>query len=1184
MATVHVRSKNRQARRHAVKPSAGPQRTSRWGTRRRLAVVALFALLAVIWFAPTLIAKTGLLNLVVSRTVDLNGSLRIGSASLGWLSPIRLEQVEVRDADGETVIAVGSLGGDTALWRLLASPNSLGRIRLDEPHLNLLVDDHSSNLEAVFAAYLADEDETGDEDDEQASTAGGIAVQLEIIGGSVELRCPDSQRMWRLTSLAALAVSAADGSQPLHLTASGEVPDGATVGRFNIDVEIKNPLASDPAGTQSMDDVSGKLAVATEKFPLEAAEAILARFAPGVRLTGEFTSRVDCHWNETDGPNAEKLQLAADLSVAGLRMSAPWLKTDTLELAELKAPCRVVWQGDQLHVHQAAVVCDLGNATFQGTLDTTAGLIASLTSQTYQVKGQVDLERLAATLPATIRLRDDTRITAGQLNFELASARNDANLSWQGQLETSNLVAVSQGLEHTWEAPIRMALEAHQDGDTKIVDRLLCDSSFLQMTASGTADRFDAQASCNLDRLSEELRQFVDLGEAQMAGEGRARFGWNHLPDGRFESGGECQLTKLRLAFVDAPAWNEERLVAHCQARGALTREDWELIRIDSASIDVNTADDQLLASLTQPVEYADAKAVWPVEVRCRGELAKWQPRLAPWLGLPEDWRTAGNCQLTAAVSYSSQIIDVAQVQLHVDNLAAQVAGLRINEPAAELMVRGNWEQESGQVNLVALSAKAESLSCEANNLVWRPLEDGKSAMAGAVVYRGDLARLMNWLENPEEPSTYHLTGQIAGSIELGHHDQSTSGTFMTRVSNLVAQFEDGQTYRDPEAKLIGQVTYNAGADQIQIERCEIAATGLNANAAGHIADWSKRCELELTGQVAYDLERLEPLVRMQIGNGVTVRGRETRKFAVHGPLAAGNVEVALHTAETSSPADAEHPPRSVVEMLSAQASLGWQWADAYGFRMGKGDLQANVRDGLLQIAPMDVVVSGGRLKAAPVVRLAPGPMELFMPRGPLVEQVQITPQMCAGALQYIAPVLAGVTEAQGTFSIDLDGGRVPLDDPKQADVAGRLVVHSVQIGPGPLTQELAVLMNRPSPARLARESAVTFRMVDRRVYHRDLELVFPDFTIRTHGSVGMDGTVAIMAELPVPPKWIGNNALGDALKNRTLRLPIGGTMERPKIDQQVLAQLTAEFATEGAVDALKGELNRQLNKLFRDR
>ena len=71
----------------------------------------------------------------------------------------------------------------------------------------------------------------------------------------------------------------------------------------------------------------------------------------------------------------------------------------------------------------------------------------------------------------------------------------------------------------------------------------------------------------------------------------------------------------------------------------------------------------------------------------------------------------------------------------------------------------------------------------------------------------------------------------------------------------------------------------------------------------------------------------------------------------------------------------------------------------------------------------------------------------------------------------------------------------------------------------------------------------VAFQLIDGRVYHQNLELVFPKATIRTSGSVGLDGTLSLVAEMPVPKHWFGTGRAAAALGQQTIRIPIGGTL-----------------------------------------
>ena len=456
----------------------------------------------------------------------------------------------------------------------------------------------------------------------------------------------------------------------------------------------------------------------------------------------------------------------------------------------------------------------------------------------------------------------------------------------------------------------------------------------------------------------------------------------------------------------------------------------------------------------------------------------------------------------------------------------------------------------------------------------------------GNVSLRGDLARLQTWFRDPREPAGLQLAGRCEGQLQVAHAQGATSATLDAVIDDLVATPQAGQPWREQQVRITGKAAYDSAADRVQLTRFVVASDALKVDASGHVARVSHEREVQLSGKLDYDLEQITKIMQPFVGEGVRLTGRESRTFELTGPLASAtpatsslpaNSPAAANGAAANRPAD----DNAWLVRLSGRAGLGWKSADIYGFPIGQGELEARLSDGMLRISPLDLAVSEGRLKLAPSVRLSPSPAELYLPAGPLAEQVRITPEMCSQGLMYVAPVLAGVTQAQGRFSIDMDGCRLPLADFASGDAAGKLTVHSVEIGPGPLVQELAVLMGRASPAKLKRESQVEFRLVQGRVYHRGMELIFPEFTVRTYGSVGLDKTVAIMAEMPVPPKWIGNNPLGSALKDQTIQLPIGGTLSQPKIDSKVLDKLAAQFIRKAGEGLLRNELNRQLDRFL---
>lgn len=229
--------------------------------------------------------------------------------------------------------------------------------------------------------------------------------------------------------------------------------------------------------------------------------------------------------------------------------------------------------------------------------------------------------------------------------------------------------------------------------------------------------------------------------------------------------------------------------------------------------------------------------------------------------------------------------------------------------------------------------------------------------------------------------------------------------------------------------------------------------------------------------------------------------------------------------------------------------------------------------------------VGGIRLEAGLVRRPdAPNsPPELVVEPGPLLERATITPSMCDDVLKYAAPALSGATMAQGQFSIELDQWRLPLDQPEAGVMGGRFSIHSIEVGPGPVLNSILatmrLLMARndaegtmavgvPISFELAHDSVVHFEMKDGRIHHHGFEMGLGNLRLRTHGSVGLDQTIDIVAEIDLPGDALVDRPFLQALSSKTIVLPIEGTFAEPRINAEALGRSSLQ-AVLGALDSL---------------
>ncbi len=1116
----------------------------------------------VVWLAPWIVGHTPLLGVALrSITSDVRGTVTARSASLGWWSPVVLHQVELRDRDGHLVGRAERLTGETALLNLLTNPNRLSRVRLDRPEFQVVLTASGSNVEDVLANYLSS-------DEPPSGSALGFAVEA----GQVELVDEPTGRRWQISGVDANGRWPGNTTEPLELKLTGRVvPDTQTAPQAaagEMEMTLTVPAALAPAAQQQ-----GEFQLKTNAFPLELVEAALRRTPYASRWAGTAKAVVNCQWNSAG--NAPSRRIQAEIDATKLTLAGAWLGPDELRLERLHAPGTITWVGDRLQVEQLALDCELGEVAYQGTIDTAQGLWTSLAKQTYELRGRLDLSRLAAALPNSIRVREGTQVTDGVAQIEIVSRPGPEGQNWKGKLETSNLVAVSQGRQLTWEKPIQLTFQGRDTRSGIVLDHLLCQSSFLELEAAGSPEYLSLSSSYNLEQLAQELSRFYDLGDLKFSGDGWTHCTWRQDAQGRFTADGEIQVRDFQLVRNGAHPWREDNLLIFVETAGLTAKR--QLSTLEKTQLTFESGEDQLVARLDQPLREVKRDTLWPLVIELKGELARWLPRLEPWLGDLPDHDLHGQTRLTAQARYQAGSLEISRADATVAQLKYQGAGWHVDEPQVQLSGQGRWDTPKQRFEMDQATLRSAALNIDASDIRWTSADNGLPQLTGSLAYVGDLNRLQAWRNDPAQPLDWNLAGQIGGQANIRRTGGVTTARLTGQIDNLVASDGQGQPWQEPRVRLAASGQWDQPAQRLALQRLEVESNALRCTAQGELTELDTRRNLTLDGRLDYDAEALRPLIQRWAGTQLALGGRQSEQFSLKGPLRTLGQPQPIGGGNAPPPVD----DWAWIRGLEGQLGFGWQWAELYGFRANAGRLRATLRDGVATIDPLSLALSEGKLNLAGRLRLTPAPAELTIDKGLLADRVRVSPQLCAEWLKYVAPMLADVSTATGTFSVRVDGCRLPIDDPGRGDASGHLLVHNLEIGTSPLVQELALLWNRSTTVRLQQESDIQFRMVDGRIYHRDLALVFPDATIRTYGSVGLDESLAIMAEMPVPPKWIGNNRLGEALRNQTIRVPIGGTLSQPKLDRQALDQVTAQLLQNTGGTMLFNEIGRQLDRII---
>ena len=1174
---------------------AAPARPRRY--MRRLMLGGLM-LLALSWFAPWIVSATGVWkSLLATAAPELAGKIDAQSLSLSWLSPIVAHRITIQDQHGQKLAEVESVRTQRSLLELILYRDDVGQVLLSKPHLSLVLRRDGSNLED-FLTVLA------------KKTGGGgspLGFSLQIAEGTIDVDDTISQRPWGLANLSgefhwpAAADKPKTGQITATVLAAGE-NENSPADRGELLAQLTWQLgqtAQDALG-------SGAIDASLKGVPAQALEGIIRRFALDLRPHGPVTAEGTYQW--ADSFASQKITLKQAASPV-LSLSSPLTAEMPVRAQVLNLSGVVEIVGGQITASDLVLDSDVARLSGGGSLAlrsySIAGLLAALQSarpeETVALHGQVDLARIAEQLRGPLRLKDDTRITEGVLDVALASKLLAGQRGWEGTVRIDRLTGEAAGQPIAWDEPMQIKCIVEQSPQGLRLRELIADSTFARLHGSGTLAAGEITAEADLDQLRQELARFADVVSGQLAGRLTANLKWQQGQQNGWSARAESSVSDFQLAFPGMLPWRESDLRLDAQAAGTL--RGTALARLDSAALTIGSGADKLQLQLAQPLAAPSLSSAWPLSYTLVGRMETWLPRLQTWLPLI-GWNVAGGIDLSGDGEFGPDRIALAKLKLDLANLAARrlahvgsqpIVLLSINEPQVKIETTATFDRKAMTLVSPTTTVASSALAFRADDLILKL--GSKPSLSGLVDYRGDLARLSAWLGD-DRTRTWLIGGNVVGRIEAAIHEGRVDARLATDFENLsyltrtiplkasgitpAASGTPGweMAWVEPKVTISGEGAYDPTLDKLSLKEAKLEAAEISLATSGSVDQLTRSCQLNLSGNYACNMASVGEKLRPIVGETLAMTGNQRRDFELRGSL------FSLGTRDAAT--------------LTGQAGIGWDQAQFLGLTAGRADIDARLAAGIVSVQPLNIEVSQGRLLAAPQIHLLQPNLPLVLGKGPAVEKVQISPELCRGWLKYVAPLLADATRAEGKFSLDLEGGRVPLVNPEAMDVGGILSIHEAQIGPGPLAmtyinlamQVKAILAGKPGekatidPSQgwiLLPEQKVEMRALKGRVHHRGLTMHAGDVVIQTQGSVGFDQSLELVAAIPVQDKWIEKDKLPAFFKSQTIYVPIRGQISRPQPDTGVLAELAKQVLVNAGKKAFQQELEKGRGRIERE-
>ncbi len=1128
--------------------------------RRRFlrgAVVLLLLLFGLFWAAPAIIARTSLRHRIIdSALVDLDGKVRCESASMSWFAPVELRSVTFTEPSGRVAVTAPKLTTSKTLWQLATQRGDLGTFHIHEPELIVSVENGTTNIEAWIANYT--------KDDGAPPKPERLAVVIEATNGKATFKgAPDTH----LQNVNFAFRSPKSRAEPMEIRITGET---ATGGKLDALVQL---------------GAGAKLTAAA--FPLGTLAPVLPRLAPGIAVEGLLTADLSAAW-ATPADKPMTLDASGSANITDFALRAPQLEGETLAfktIALLPSEVRTLESG-AIEVKSLKLLCDVGDASIAGLFDPSFDLAKLLNQPGVTASAHLDVAKLAALMPKLLRIRSDTVIRGGAVDVTLKSEANAAGTLWIGDVRTHDIEAQRGQQVLTWKSPLQGSFRGRlrEDGLPDFEDVKLL-SEFVSIAARGQPEAFTAAARLDLAKLAAQLEQFVDLGGLKMAGEGIVRVNAKPVPGaGTTDLRAGIDLTHLEIRDGSRLLLAEPELHVTLDVVGTRAAKS---ARIDSGHFAILTDPrrpelDRLTVTLKEPIVDVALLTGGAAEVRLDGDLSAWKSRLGPLAGFPKDWSLAGRGSISGTVKVNAGSFVGEKLYLDMKDVRLTGAGVDIAESKLEVATSATFDPTSGSIALTDLQFRAVSLGASAARLDLARNPTAGYGIAGTVTI---LAASLAPLQKALKLGTEEVRGIAKGTVTLNANAAKASFDADLKVENFGYGPAAKPTWTEPWITAKGSGDYDMAADRLTLKPTKVARDGFAVDAEGSVGKLATAVELNLTGHLTYDLAKIEPQLKEYLGKSGQVAGKGTKPFTVSGDLSDGGKNLAVRVGDG---------PHKNFDHLKGNAAVGWKSLKAYGFDVGEAELKANVGDGRVKIDRVEALFGSGKVRLEPTLLLNPGAYDLSFAKGTVIEKAKLSPAACAEAIGYALPAIANVAQAEGTISFELGENRIPLVAPTKGALAGTLLIHEAEVSPGPIVAQIAEMLgSKPLKLQLTKDQRVPILFVDGRVHHKDFAITVDGYTVRTSGSVGVDGSLALVLEVPLNGKLAAALVPADqprvreALAKQTVRVAIAGTLAKPQLDQGAFRKIVGDtmrgvakdFAKDAADDFIRKGLEKFLPK-----
>jgi hypothetical protein len=230
------------------------------------------------------------------------------------------------------------------------------------------------------------------------------------------------------------------------------------------------------------------------------------------------------------------------------------------------------------------------------------------------------------------------------------------------------------------------------------------------------------------------------------------------------------------------------------------------------------------------------------------------------------------------------------------------------------------------------------------------------------------------------------------------------------------------------------------------------------------------------------------------------------------------------------------------------------------GLSAGGADISFDLEQSRLKCR-WQPLLNGGELNLQPQFDYGARGVVMSMPTGiQLLKGGRITQQVVDHLLVHLNPMFHGSKIYKGTLDLKLNSFR--SGGSQKGDslfLDAEITFNDLDMGLSPAMRDILAMIYIKSSRYRVKQLPMHVVIRDERVYIDPVTMVFLKQPLSFSGSVGFDSTIKYLIEIPISEAIASKTGL-NIPKGLTVKVPITGTVDNPKLDTSALESAFGDF------------------------